>query len=91
MQRKSNMSTQEVIDTAVREYVSAMDEVTNKGDSVMANLELSANELLMLKEMIENDMELGSWGEADYDDVDLMQYYLDRATVLVKVKEELGL
>jgi hypothetical protein len=56
----------------------------------MTNLELSANELLMLKEMIENDMEIGSWGEADYDDVDLMQYYLDRATVLVKVREELG-
>jgi len=57
----------------------------------MTNLELSTNELLMLKEMIENDMEIGSWGEADYDDVDLMQYYLDRAKVLVKVKEDLGL
>jgi len=57
----------------------------------MTNLELSTNELLMLKEMIENDMEIGSWGEADYDDVDLMQYYLDRAKVLVKVREELGL
>ena len=57
----------------------------------MTNLELSANELLMLKEMIENDMEIGSWGEAEYDDVALMQYYLDRATVLKKVREELGL
>ncbi len=57
----------------------------------MTKLELSTDELLMLKEMIENDMEIGSWGEADYDDVDLMQYYLDRAKVLVKVKEELGL
>ena len=57
----------------------------------MTKLELSTNELLMLKEMIENDMEIGSWGEADYDDVDLMQYYLDRAKVLVKVREELGL
>ena len=57
----------------------------------MYKLELYTNELLMLKEMIENDMEIGSWGEADYDDVDLMQYYLDRAKVLVKVKEELGL
>ena len=56
----------------------------------MTKLELSTNELLMLKDMIENDMELGSWGEADYDDVELMQYYLDRATVLVKVREELG-
>ena len=57
----------------------------------MTNLELSANELLMLKEMIDNDMEIGSWGEAEYDDVALMQYYLDRATVLKKVREELGL
>jgi hypothetical protein len=56
---------------------------------MMTKLELSTNELLMLKEMIENDMEIGSWGEADYDDVDLMQYYLDRAKVLAKVKEEL--
>ncbi len=57
----------------------------------MTNLELSTNELLMLKEMIETDMEMGSWGEAEYDDVNLMQYYLDRATVLMKVREELGL
>jgi len=55
----------------------------------MTNLELNINELLMLKEMIENDMEIGSWGEADYDDVDLMQYYLDRAKVLLKIREEL--
>ena len=27
----------------------------------------------------------------DYGDVTLMQYYVDRATMLVKVKEELGL
>lgn len=57
----------------------------------MTKLELNANELLMLKEMIETDMEMGSWGEAEYDDVALMQYYLDRATVLMKVREELGL
>lgn len=57
----------------------------------MPNLELNANELLTLKEMIENDIESTGWGEIDYSDVILMQYYLDRATVLVKVKEELGL
>ena len=57
----------------------------------MTNLELSANELLMLKEMIENDIESTGWGEVDCSDVILMQYYLDRATVLVKVQEELGL
>jgi hypothetical protein len=57
----------------------------------MINLELNANELLTLKEMIENDIESTGWGEIDYSDAILMQYYLDRATVLVKVKEELGL
>ena len=56
----------------------------------MTNLELSTNELLMLKEIIETDMEMGSWGEGNYDDVALMQYYLDRATVLKKVREEIG-
>jgi len=57
----------------------------------MPKIELNANELLTLKEMIENDIESTGWGEIDYSDVLLMQYYLDRATLLVKVKEELGL
>ena len=56
----------------------------------MTNLELSANELLMLKDLLEGDMEQTSWGDVEYDDVELMQYYLDRAVVLVKVREELG-
>ena len=57
----------------------------------MPNLELNANELLTLKDVLESDMEQTSWGDVEYDDVILMQYYLDRATVLVKVKEELSL
>ena len=56
----------------------------------MTNLELSTNELLMLKALLEGDMEQTSWGDVEYDDVELMQYYLDRAKVLVKVREELG-
>ncbi|QSL99493.1 hypothetical protein CRP13_gp05 [Roseobacter phage CRP-13] len=55
----------------------------------MTKLELNTNELLMLKDLLEGDMEQTSWGEVEYDDVDLMQYYLDRAKVLVKVREEL--
>ena len=55
----------------------------------MPNLELSTNELLMLKDVIENDMEM--LPDSEYDGVALMQYYLDRAKVLVKVQEELGL
>ena len=56
----------------------------------MTKLELSTNELLMLKDLLEGDMERTPWGEVEYDDVSLMQYYLDRATMLVKVREELG-
>ena len=56
----------------------------------MPNLELSTNELLMLKDLLEGDMEQTSWGDVEYDDVELMQYYLDRATVLKKVREKLG-
>ena len=48
------------------------------------------SELLMLKDLIESDMESTSWSEVEYDDVDLMQFYLDRAKVLVKVQELLG-
>ena len=56
----------------------------------MTNLELSTDELLMLKDLLEGDMEQTSWGDVEYDDVELMQYYLDRAKVLAKVKEELS-
>ena len=57
----------------------------------MTKLELNINELLMLKDLLENDMEQTSWGEVEYDDVDLMQFYLDRAKVLLQIREELGL
>ena len=57
----------------------------------MTKLELSRSELLMLKDVIQSDMEMGSCGISEYDNVDMMQYYLDRAKVLVKVQEELGL
>ena len=56
----------------------------------MDKLELYTSELLMLKEVIEADMQTSGWSECDYDDVDLMKYYLDRAKVLVKVKELLA-
>ena len=56
----------------------------------MDKLELYTSELLMLKDLLEGDMEQTSWGDVEYDDVSLMQYYLDRATVLVKVNDILG-
>ncbi len=56
----------------------------------MDKLELYTSELLMLKDLLEGDMEQTSWGDVEYDDVSLMQYYLDRAKVLVKVNDLLG-
>ena len=56
----------------------------------MDKLELYTSELLMLKDLLEGDMESTSWSEVEYDDVSLMQYYLDRAKVLVKVNELIG-
>ena len=58
----------------------------------MDKLELYTSELLMLKDLLEGDMELTSYSgsEVEYDDVSLMQYYLDRAKVLVKVNDLLG-
>lgn len=53
----------------------------------MDKLELYTGELLMLKDLIEGDVETTSWGDVDYSDVELMQFYLDRAKVLAKVKE----
>ena len=58
-------------------------------------IKLSTNQLLMLKDLLMNDMEKTSEGGNgyydDYGDVNLMQYYLDRAKMLVKVQEGLGL
>ena len=58
----------------------------------MDKLELYTSELLMLKDLLEGDMELTSYsGSAvEFDDVSLMQFYLDRAKVLVKVNDLLG-
>jgi len=67
-----------------------MTNTVRTGEKTMTKLELSTNELLMLKEIIETDMEMGSWGEGNYDDVALMQYYLDRAKMLVKVRDMLS-
>ena len=50
----------------------------------MDKLELYTSELLMLKEMIEYDLESTSC-DIDYSDVELMKYYSDRAVVYKKV------
>jgi hypothetical protein len=57
----------------------------------MDKLELYTSELLMLKGLLEYDMETSSCGDINFYDVNLMQHYLDRAKVLVKVQELLGL
>ena len=57
----------------------------------MYTLELTSNQLLMLKEMIDNDIEMSSMDAPDYTYMDAMQYYLDRCAVYHLVKEEIGL
>ena len=52
----------------------------------MDKLELYTSELLMLKDIIEGDIEITNWGEVDYADVEVMQFYLDRAKVFEKLK-----
>ena len=51
----------------------------------MDKLELYTSELLMLKEMMESDLERTGWSEIDFSDVELMKYYSDRAVVYQKV------
>ena len=55
----------------------------------MTNLELTTSQLIMLKELIDNDIEISCMNAPDYTDMDAMQYYLDRCTVYHLVKEEL--
>ena len=55
----------------------------------MYTLELTSTQLLMLKEMIDNDIEMSGMDTPDYTDMDAMQYYMDRCTVFHLVKEEL--
>ena len=57
----------------------------------MDKLELYKSELMMLKELLENDLESTGWGEVDYSDVDLMKYYSDRAVVYHKVLDLMNL
>jgi len=56
----------------------------------MTNLELTTSQLLMLKELIDNDIEISCMEAPDYTDMAAMQYYLDRAAVYHLVTEELG-
>ena len=55
----------------------------------MHKMELWSDELLMLKDVLESDIESTGWSEIDYSDPVLMKYYSDRANVLMRVKEEL--
>jgi len=55
----------------------------------MYKLELWPNEILMLKEVLESDIESTGWSEIDYSDPELMKFYADRAKVFVRIQEEL--
>ena len=47
----------------------------------MYTLELTTSQLLMLKELIDNDIDISCMDAPDYTDMAAMQYYLDRAAV----------
>jgi len=55
----------------------------------MYTLEVTSNQLLTLKEIIDNDIEMSCMDAPDYTDIDVMQYYLDRCFVYHLIKEEL--
>ena len=56
----------------------------------MYKLELWPNEILMLKDLLESDIESTGWSEIDYSDPELMQFYADRAKVYVRIQQELS-
>ena len=56
----------------------------------MYKLELWPDEILMLKDLLESDIESTGWSEIDYADPELMQFYADRAKVLVRIQQELS-
>ena len=56
----------------------------------MFRLEVSASELLMLKEMFDNDIEMSDMDAPDYTNFDVMKYYLDRCKVYNQIQEELS-
>ena len=50
-------------------------------------LKLTYSQIRMLKEMATNDMEMSSMDAPDYEDIDTMQYYLDRAVVYRNIRD----
>ena len=56
----------------------------------MMYIEVSASELLMLKEMFDNEIEMSCMDSPDYRDEDAMRYNLDRCRVYNKIEEELS-
>jgi hypothetical protein len=56
----------------------------------MINLALNMGELSALKDLLESDMEKTSWNDVEYDDVDLMEFYLHRARIYQAVMVELA-
>jgi hypothetical protein len=52
-------------------------------------LKLTYSQIRMLKEMVANDMEMSTWGMdvQDYEDIDTMEYYLNRAVVYRTIRD----
>ena len=56
----------------------------------MYTLELTSNQMLMIKCVIESDIFLSEQDMQDYTDEDQLMYYLDRCRVYNQVLEELN-
>jgi len=56
----------------------------------MYTLELTSNQMLMMKNVIENDMFMTEQDTSDHKDEALLLYYLDRCQVYNQVLEELS-
>ena len=56
----------------------------------MYTLELTSNQMLTLKIVIENDMFMSEQDMPDYKDEEQLQYSLDRCQLYNQVLEELG-
>jgi hypothetical protein len=48
-------------------------------------LEINYTELKLLIEVVHSDIQMSSFEDPDFEDAELMQYYVDRATVLQKM------
>lgn len=53
----------------------------------MPDLNLTLSETEALLSIVANDMEMCGWDAPDYEDANLMEFYMNRAQAYAKIKE----